>query len=147
MLVLVKKIVDDVPLPSFAHPGDAGADLASTEEVVLGPGQRALVPTGISIALPAGCVAYVMPRSGLAIKHGITVLNAPGTIDAGYRGEIKVPLINLDPTNSFTINRLDRIAQLTIQQLAEVEFVLAAELPGSHRGEGGFGSTGVTSIK
>lgn len=147
MLVLVKKLVDDVPMPSFAHPGDAGADLVSTEEVVLGPGQRALVPTGISIALPAGCVAYVMPRSGLAIKHGITVLNAPGTIDAGYRGEIKVPLINLDPINSFTINRLDRIAQLTIQQLAEVEFVLAAELPGSHRGEGGFGSTGMASSK
>lgn len=147
MLVLVKRLVDDVPMPSFAHPGDAGADLVSTEEVVLGPGQRALVPTGISIALPVGCVAYVMPRSGLAIKHGITVLNAPGTIDAGYRGEIKVPLINLDPTNTFTINRLDRIAQLTIQQLAEVEFVLATELPGSHRGEGGFGSTGVSSAK
>lgn len=147
MLVLVKKLVDDVPMPSFAHPGDAGADLVSTEEVVLGPGQRALVPTGISIALPAGAVAYVMPRSGLAIKHGITVLNAPGTIDAGYRGEIKVPLINLDPINSFTINRLDRIAQLTIQQLAEVHFVLAAELPGSHRGEGGFGSTGMASSK
>lgn len=147
MLVLVKKLVDDVPMPRFAHPGDAGADLVSTEQVVLAPGARTLVPTGISIALPAGCVAYVMPRSGLAIKHGITVLNAPGTIDAGYRGEIKVPLINLDPTNSFTINRLDRIAQLTIQQLAEVEFVLATELPGSHRGEGGFGSTGITSIK
>ncbi len=145
MLVLVKKLVADVPLPSFAHPGDAGADLVATEDVVLAPGERALVPTGISIALPAGTVAYVMPRSGLAIKHGITVLNAPGTIDAGYRGEIKVPLINLDPVNSFTINRLDRIAQLTVQQLAPVQFVLATELPGSHRGEGGFGSTGVAS--
>ena len=145
MLVLVKKLVADVPLPSFAHPGDAGADLVSTQDLVLKPGDRALVPTGISIALPVGTVAYVMPRSGLAIKHGITVLNAPGTIDAGYRGEIKVPLINLDPINSFTINRLDRIAQLTVQQLAEVEFMLATELPGSHRGEGGFGSTGVNS--
>ena len=145
MLVLVKKLVADVPLPSFAHPGDAGADLVATEDVVLAPGERALVPTGISIALPAGTVAYVMPRSGFAIKHGITVLNAPGTIDAGYRGEIKVPLINLDPVNSFTINRLDRIAQLTVQQLAPVQFVLATELPGSHRGEGGFGSTGVAS--
>lgn len=145
MLILVKKLVPDVPLPSFAHPGDAGADLVSTEHLELKPGERALVPTGISIALPAGLVAYVMPRSGLAIKHGVTVLNAPGTIDAGYRGEIKVPLINLDPSNSFTINKFDRIAQLTIQQLAEVRFVLAETLPDSHRGDGGFGSTGVKS--
>lgn len=147
MLVLVKKLDIDIPLPSFAHPGDAGADLVSTQDLVIAPGERALVPTGISIALPAGTVAYVMPRSGLAIKHGITVLNAPGTIDAGYRGEIKVPLINLDPNNSFTINRLDRIAQLTVQLLAPVQFVLATELPGSHRGDGGFGSTGVSSNK
>ncbi|MFZ9750899.1 MAG: dUTP diphosphatase [Candidatus Nanopelagicales bacterium] len=145
MLILVKKLVPDVPLPSFAHPGDAGADLVSTEHLELKPGERALVPTGISIALPAGLVAYVMPRSGLAIKHGVTVLNAPGTIDAGYRGEIKVPLINLDPSNSYTINKFDRIAQLTIQQLAEVRFVLAETLPDSHRGDGGFGSTGVKS--
>jgi dUTP pyrophosphatase len=145
MMILVKRLVDDVPLPTFAHPGDAGADLVSTEHLVLEPGERALVPTGISIALPANYVAYVMPRSGLAIKHGITVLNAPGTIDAGYRGEIKVPLINLDPKLPFEINRLDRIAQLTIQELAEVKFVAAEQLPGSQRGEGGFGSTGVKS--
>ncbi len=145
MLILVKKLVPDVPLPSFAHPGDAGADLVSTEHLELKPGERALVPTGISIALPAGLVAYVMPRSGLAIKHGVTVLNAPGTIDAGYRGEIKVPLINLDPSNSFTINKFDRIAQLTIHQLAEVRFVLAETLPDSDRSDGGFGSTGVKS--
>ncbi|MFM1905959.1 MAG: hypothetical protein RIT32_755 [Actinomycetota bacterium] len=145
MLILVKKLVPDVPMPSFAHPGDAGADLVSTEQLELKPGERALVPTGISIALPAGLVAYVVPRSGLAIKHGVTVLNAPGTIDAGYRGEIKVPLINLDPSNSFTINRFDRIAQLTIHQLAEVRFVLAETLPDSDRGDGGFGSTGVKS--
>jgi dUTP pyrophosphatase len=145
MMILVKRLVDDVPLPTFAHPGDAGADLVSTQHLVLQPGERALVPTGISIALPANYVAYVMPRSGLAIKHGITVLNAPGTIDAGYRGEIKVPLINLDPEVPFEINRLDRIAQLTIQELPEVKFVEADQLPGSHRGEGGFGSTGVKS--
>lgn len=143
MLVLVKKLVADVPLPVFAHPGDAGADLVSTQEVTLAPGERALVPTGISIALPAGLVAYVMPRSGLAIKHGVTVLNAPGTIDAGYRGEIKVPLINLDSKNEFKIQRLDRIAQLTILELAQFRFVEVELLPGSDRGEGGFGSTGV----
>jgi len=143
MLVLVKKLVADVPLPVFAHPGDAGADLVSTQEVTLAPGERALVPTGISIALPAGLVAYVMPRSGLAIKHGVTVLNAPGTIDAGYRGEIKVPLINLDSKNEFKIQRLDRIAQLTILELARFRFVEVELLPGSDRGEGGFGSTGV----
>ncbi|MBM3691011.1 MAG: dUTP diphosphatase [Actinobacteria bacterium] len=143
MLVLVKKLVADVPLPVFAHPGDAGADLVSTQEVTLAPGERTLVPTGISIALPAGLVAYVMPRSGLAIKHGVTVLNAPGTIDAGYRGEIKVPLINLDSKNEFKIQRLDRIAQLTILELAQFRFVEVELLPGSDRGEGGFGSTGV----
>jgi len=143
MLVLVKKLVADVPLPVFAHPGDAGADLVSTQEVTLAPGERTLVPTGISIALPAGLVAYVMPRSGLAIKHGVTVLNAPGTIDAGYRGEIRVPLINLDSKNEFKIQRLDRIAQLTILELAQFRFVEVELLPGSDRGEGGFGSTGV----
>lgn len=145
MLVLVKKLVADVPLPMFAHPGDAGADLVATQEVTIAPGERALVPTGISIALPAGLVAYVMPRSGLAIKHGVTVLNAPGTIDAGYRGEIKVPLINLDLKNEFKIHRLDRIAQLTILELAQFRFVEVDLLPGSDRGEGGFGSTGVKS--
>lgn len=145
MIVLVQKLVADVPLPSFAHPGDAGADLVSTVDLIIEPGERALVPTGISIALPENSVAYVMPRSGLAIKHGVTVLNAPGTIDSGYRGEIKVPLINLDPKNSFVINRLDRIAQLTISTLADVRYEQTNELPDSARGAGGFGSTGVKS--
>lgn len=145
MIVLVQKLVADVPLPSFAHPGDAGADLVSTVDLIIEPGERALVPTGISIALPENAVAYVMPRSGLAIKHGVTVLNAPGTIDSGYRGEIKVPLINLDPKNSFVINRLDRIAQLTVSTLADVRYEQTNELPDSARGAGGFGSTGVKS--
>lgn len=145
MIVLVQKLVADVPLPSFAHPGDAGADLVSTVDLIIEPGERALVPTGISIALPENSVAYVMPRSGLAIKHGVTVLNAPGTIDSGYRGEIKVPLINLDPKNSFVINRLDRIAQLTVSTLADVRYEQTTELPDSARGAGGFGSTGVKS--
>jgi dUTP pyrophosphatase len=145
MIVLVQKLVADVPLPSFAHPGDAGADLVSTVDLIIEPGERALVPTGISIALPENSVAYVMPRSGLAIKHGVTVLNAPGTIDSGYRGEIKVPLINLDPKNSFVINRLDRIAQLTVSTLADVRYEQTNELPDSTRGAGGFGSTGVKS--
>jgi len=145
MIVLVQKLVADVPLPSFAHPGDAGADLVSTVDLIIEPGERALVPTGISIALPENSVAYVMPRSGLAIKHGVTVLNAPGTIDSGYRGEIKVPLINLDPKNSFVINRLDRIAQLTVSTLADVRYEQTNELPDTARGAGGFGSTGVKS--
>jgi dUTP pyrophosphatase len=145
MIVLVQKLVADVPLPSFAHPGDAGADLVSTVDLIIEPGERALVPTGISIALPENSVAYVMPRSGLAIKHGVTVLNAPGTIDSGYRGEIKVPLINLDPKNSFVINRLDRIAQLTISTLTDVRYEETNELSDSARGAGGFGSTGVKS--
>ena len=145
MIVLVQKLVADVPLPSFAHPGDAGADLVSTVDLIIEPGERALVPTGISIALPENSVAYVMPRSGLAIKHGVTVLNAPGTIDSGYRGEIKVPLINLDPKNSFVINRLDRIAQLTVSTLVDVRYEQTNELPDSARGAGGFGSTGVKS--
>jgi dUTP pyrophosphatase len=145
MIVLVQKLVADVPLPSFAHPGDAGADLVSTVDLIIEPGERALVPTGISIALPENSVAFVMPRSGLAIKHGVTVLNAPGTIDSGYRGEIKVPLINLDPKNSFVINRLDRIAQLTVSTLADVRYEQTNELPDSARGAGGFGSTGVKS--
>lgn len=145
MIVLVQKLVADVPLPSFAHPGDAGADLVSTVDLIIEPGERALVPTGISIALPENSVAYVMPRSGLAIKHGVTVLNAPGTIDSGYRGEIKVPLINLDPKNSFVINRLDRIAQLTVSTLADVRYEQTNELPDSARGAGGFGSTGIKS--
>ena len=125
--------------------GDAGADLRTTEEVTLKPFQRALVPTGVAIALPAGYVALVHPRSGLAVKQGVTVLNAPGTIDAGYRGEIKVPLINLDPERAVTFHPGDRIAQLVIQRYVEAKFIEAQTLPGSDRAERGFGSTGVAS--
>lgn len=129
--------------PVYAHPGDAGADITSAEAVVLEPGQRALVKTGLSIALPNGFVAYVMPRSGLALKHGIALVNSPGTIDAGYRGEIGVILLNTDREKSFAIEVGDRIAQLVIQPVVRAEFVPVAELPGTHRGAGGFGSTGV----
>lgn len=130
-------------VPSYAHPGDAGADITSSESLVLAPGERALVKTGVSIALPDGFVAYVMPRSGLALKHGIALVNSPGTIDAGYRGEIGVILLNTDRENSFTIEVGDRIAQLVIQPVVRANFVPVAELPGTHRGSGGFGSTGV----
>ena len=130
-------------IPAYAHPGDAGADLHSSEDVVLEPGQRAMVGTGLSIALPVGTVAFVVPRSGLAAKHGITVVNSPGTVDAGYRGEIKVLLLNTDQRESFTIRKGDRIAQLIIMNYVQATFVPATQLPGSARGEGGFGSTGV----
>lgn len=128
---------------SYAHAGDAGADLRTTQDVTLRPFERALVPTGVAIALPAGYVALVHPRSGLAVKQGVTVLNAPGTIDAGYRGEIKVPLINMDPENTVQFNRGDRIAQLVIQRYVEARFLEASQLPGSDRSTKGFGSTGV----
>lgn len=129
----------------YAHAGDAGADLITTEEVELKPFQRALVPTGVAIALPAGYVGLVHPRSGLAVKQGVTVVNAPGTIDAGYRGEIKVPLINLDPEHTVVFHPGDRIAQLVIQRYVEARFVPADTLPGSDRSTRGFGSTGVAS--
>lgn len=131
--------------PRYAQPGDAGADLRSSAEVRLEPGERALVPTGVRIALPAGYAAFVMPRSGLAIKHGITVLNAPGTIDAGYRGEIMVPLVNTDRHEAYDIAAGDRIAQLVIMPVAQAHFIPVQTLPGSARGEGGFGSTGYRS--
>lgn len=140
--VLIKRISAAVPLPAYAHPGDAGLDLHAAESVKLAPGERRAVATGIEIALPAGYVALVHPRSGLALKHGVTALNAPGTIDAGYRGEIKVILINHDPVNDFEIAVGDRIAQLVVQRFETVRWHEVAELPGSHRGEGGFGSTG-----
>lgn len=127
----------------YMHAGDAGADLVTTAHVELGPFQRALVPTGVRIALPAGYVGLVHPRSGLAVKQGVTVLNAPGTIDAGYRGEIKVPLINLDPEHTAVFEPGDRIAQLVIQRYVQAEFIEASVLPGSDRAERGFGSSGV----
>lgn len=129
--------------PAYAQPGDAGADLRSSESLVLPPGGRALVGTGISFALPEGYVAFVVPRSGLAVKHGITVLNSPGTIDAGYRGEIKVPLLNTDPSAEFRIEPGDRIAQLIVMPVSRAVFVPVSELSESVRGAGGFGSTGV----
>jgi dUTP pyrophosphatase len=132
--------------PHYAHPGDAGADLVSTDDVVLGPGERATVGTGAAIALPDGYVAFVVPRSGLAAKHGITIVNSPGTVDAGYRGEIRVTLLNTDTAESYTVNAGDRIAQLIVMPVSRARFVSVERLPGSDRGEGGFGSTGTTGI-
>ncbi|GAA1505860.1 dUTP pyrophosphatase [Agromyces terreus] len=129
-------------VPSYAHPGDAGADLHAAESVVLEPGQRATVATGVAIALPDGYVGFVVPRSGLAFKHGITIVNAPGTIDAGYRGEIKVALLNTDSGAAHTIEAGDRIAQLVVMPVSRARFIEVERLPGSQRGEGGFGSTG-----
>jgi dUTP pyrophosphatase len=140
--VLIKRLDPGVPLPLYAKGGDAGADIVSAVDITLAPGERALVPTGISIALPDGYVALVHPRSGLAIKHGVTMVNAPGTVDAGYRGELKLILINHDPSESVSFKRGDRVAQLVIQQVERAEFIEVQELPGSGRGTDGFGSTG-----
>lgn len=131
--------------PAYAHPGDAGADLVAAESVRLEPGQRALVGTGVRIALPEGYAAFVVPRSGLAAKHGITIVNAPGTVDAGYRGEIKVSLLNTDTENAFDVNVGDRIAQLIVMPVPRARFIPVETLPESVRGEGGFGSTGFSS--
>jgi len=128
--------------PKYARPGDAGADLVATRGVTLAPGERATIPTGVSIALPDGFVGFVMPRSGLASQHGIGLVNSPGTIDAGYRGEISVVVINTDATTTFVIDTGDRIAQLVIQPVVQARFVPVTELPGSARGADGFGSTG-----
>jgi dUTP pyrophosphatase len=143
--VAVVRLDADLPLPSYAHPGDAGADLHTTVDVDLAPGERALVPTGISIALPDGYVALVHPRSGLAARHGLSIVNTPGTIDAGYRGEVKVLLINHDPVESVTLRRGDRIAQLVVQRFERARFVEVGVLPESIRGDGGYGSTGTGS--
>jgi len=140
--ILIERLDPDMPLPIYEHPGDAGLDLHSRVSIALAPGARALVLTGIAIALPTGFMALVHPRSGLALKHGVTLLNSPGTIDAGYRGEIGVILINHDPVANAVIERGDRIAQLVIQEVARASWVDVAMLPGSHRGAGGFGSTG-----
>lgn len=140
--VLIQRLDGDLPVPAYAHPGDAGADLLTTSDVTLKPGERALVGTGIAIALQDGYAAFVHPRSGLAAKHGVSIVNAPGTVDAGYRGEIKVCLINLDPAAEVTLKRGDRIAQLIIQRVEKARFVEVRTLPGSARGDGGHGSTG-----
>ena len=140
--VLILRLDPDLPMPRYAHPGDAGADLHARQDVFLAPGERALVPTGVAIALPAWYAAFVHPRSGLAARHGITVLNAPGTVDAGYRGEILVNLINTDAHQGFAITRGDRVAQLVVQRVSEAHFVEVGSLPGSHRGDNGHGASG-----
>jgi dUTP pyrophosphatase len=140
--VLITRLDPELPLPRYAKGGDAGADIVSRIDITLAPGERALIPTGIAIALPDGYVALVHPRSGLAIKHGVTMVNAPGTVDAGYRGELQVILINHDKSESVSFKRGDRIAQLVIQKVERAEFVEVRDLPGSGRGSGGFGSTG-----
>ena len=129
-------------VPAYAHPGDAGADLCAAEAVELAPGERATVGTGMSIALPDGFVGFVVPRSGLAARHGITIVNSPGTVDAGYRGEIRVTLLNTDSSQPYSVAVGDRIAQLIVMPVTRARFIPVSSLPGSHRGESGFGSTG-----
>ena len=140
--VSIVRLDPGLPLPSYAHPGDAGADLYAREDVTLGPGERRLVPTGIALALPEGYVALVHPRSGLAHRTGLSIVNAPGTIDAGYRGEVQVCLVNLDPATPIELRRGDRIAQLVVQRFETAGFVEVDALPDSSRGAGGYGSTG-----
>jgi dUTP pyrophosphatase len=140
--VLIKRLDPRLPLPERSHPGDAGADLFAAADVELAPGQRAVVPTGIAIALPDGYAAFVHPRSGLAARNGVTIVNAPGTVDAGYRGEIRVTLLNTDTSSPVHFQRGDRIAQLVVQRVERPVFHEVDALPGSARGDGGFGSTG-----
>lgn len=143
--VLIVRLDDGIPLPSRAHPGDAGLDLCTTQDVELRPGERRSVPTGIALALPAGYAAFVHPRSGLALRHGLTMVNAPGTIDAGYRGEVSVLLLNTDRERTVRLRRGDRVAQLVVQQVADVVLHEVERLPGSQRGADGFGSTGTSA--
>jgi dUTP pyrophosphatase len=132
-------------VPEYSHPGDAGADLAAAEAVELAPGARATIGTGVSLALPNGYVGFVVPRSGLAARHGITIVNSPGTVDAGYRGEIRVTVLNTDATLPYSVAVGDRIAQLVIMPVSRAQFIPVETLPGSHRGQSGFGSTGYAS--
>jgi len=142
----LRRLDPDLAKPAYATEGDAGADLVAAEAVTLQPGGgRALVPTGAAVAIPAGFAGFIQPRSGLALRHGVTCLNTPGLIDSGYRGELKVLLVNTDPAEAFEISRGDRIAQLVIQRVEHANFVEVDELPETSRGEGGFGSTGVAS--
>ena len=143
--VLVTRLDDTIPLPTYAHPGDAGADLVTTVDLTLGPGERAMVGTGIALALPDGYAAFVHPRSGLAHRLGVSIVNTPGTVDAGYRGEITVVLVNHDLREAVVFHRGDRIAQLVIQRVERVRFREVVQLPGSDRGAGGYGSTGLTT--
>ena len=138
----MKRLDPSLPLPTYARDGDAGLDLSSAERVVIEPGARALVRTGLALAIPSGYAGFVLPRSGLALRQGITVLNAPGLIDAGYRGEVMVLLVNHDRSGAVTVERGDRVAQLVVQRVERVELVEVDELPASERGGGGFGSTG-----
>ena len=147
MEVLITRLDPDLPLPAYEHPGDAGMDLRARVSVELAPGERALVPTGIAIALPAGLAAFVLPRSGLALRHGLGMVNAPGTIDAGYRGEISVICINHDLREPIRIERGERIAQLVVTPVVTARLVEVVALPGSHRGDGGFGSTGLGTVR
>ena len=140
--VPLRRLDPGLPVPAYAHPGDAGADLYAAAEVTLEPGERALVPTGVALALPHGYAGLVHPRSGLAARHGITIVNAPGTVDAGYRGEILVNLVNLDPRAAFTVRRGDRIAQLVVQAVALVDFVEVDSLEDTSRGDTGHGASG-----
>jgi dUTP pyrophosphatase len=139
----VKRLDPGLPLPAYAHAGDAGLDLLAAQGVTLKPGERALIPTGIAVAIPEGYAGFVQPRSGLALRSGLGLPNAPGLIDSGYRGEIKVIAINLDPDGAIVIRRGDRIAQMVIMPVASAEVAEVGELPASTRGAGGFGSTGV----
>lgn len=143
--VLLRRLDPGVPVPAAAHPGDAGVDLVTTEAVELGPGQRATVGTGLALALPAGYAAFVLPRSGLAARAGLTIVNAPGTVDAGYRGEVRVTLLNTDTAAPVRLSRGDRVAQLVVMPVPRIRFFEVATLPGSVRGEAGFGSTGTGS--
>ena len=142
--VPVVRLDPDLPLPTYAHPGDAGADLVAREDVTIPPGGgRAVIPTGIALAIPDGYAGFVLPRSGLALRHGITCLNTPGLVDAGYRDELRVILVNTDPVEPYAVRRGDRIAQLVIQPVERTSFISVEDLPASARGLGGFGSTGV----
>lgn len=140
--VLVRRLDAELPLPAYAHEGDAGADLTSAVDVELAPGERRLVPTGVAIALPDGCVGMVVPRSGSAARSGLSIVNTPGIIDSGYRGELKICLVNLDPATPIRIARGDRIAQLVVQPVVQARFAPVDELPASQRGQGGWGSSG-----
>jgi dUTP pyrophosphatase len=140
--VSVTRLDPEVPLPSYAHPGDAGCDLVTTVDADVAPGERVVLPTGIALALPEGYAAFVHPRSGLAAHHGVGIVNSPGTIDAGYRGEVKVILVNHDRTQPVRLRRLDRVAQLVVQRVEQVVWREAGSLPDSARGDGGHGSTG-----
>jgi dUTP pyrophosphatase len=143
----IEVLISSTAVPAYSHPGDAGADLVASEAVDLAPGARATVGTGVSIALPDGYVAFVVPRSGLAARHGITIVNSPGTVDAGYRGEIRVTLLNTDSSVAYSVAVGDRIAQLIVMPVSRARFIPVRDLPGSSRGASGFGSTGYTAVQ